>query len=176
MNLTDHKNNVIVSLNINLQDETLDVSDAAFGRRTDDNMSSFGQILKEIGEFGLFQKLLVAALCIPTFFIPFSGTGQVFTCMSFPHHCNTDWILDQGPNLTVERQINLTIPVNKDGKYESCEMFTPVDWDLEKIEAFGINTTTGCINGLDYETPKGASSAVTDVRETCLHSRTKQYV
>ncbi|CAB1440295.1 unnamed protein product [Pleuronectes platessa] len=37
--------------------------------------------------------------------------------MNFPHHCNTDWILDRGPNLTVERQINLTIPVNKDGTF-----------------------------------------------------------
>ena len=167
---------MIVSLNINLQDETLDISDAALWGRTDDNMSSFGQILKEIGEFGLFQKLLVAALSIPTIFAGFDLIVQAFTGVGFPHHCNTDWILDQGPNLTVERQINLTIPVNKDGKYESCEMFTPVDWDLEKIEAFGINTTTGCINGLDYETPEGASSIMADVRETCLHSRTKQYI
>ncbi|XP_047193884.1 solute carrier family 22 member 13-like [Hippoglossus stenolepis] len=133
-------------------------------------MSSFGQILKEIGEFGLFQKRLVAALCIPTIFVAFDEIGQVFTGMNFPHHCNTDWILDRGPNLTVERQINLTIPVNKDGKYESCEMFKPVDWDSEKIEAFGINTTTGCINGSDYETPKGASSIVTEFDLVCARS------
>ncbi|XP_062235044.1 solute carrier family 22 member 13-like [Platichthys flesus] len=133
-------------------------------------MSSFGQILKEIGEFGLFQKRLAAALCIPSIFVAFDVIGQVFTGMNFPHHCDTDWILDRGPNLTVERQINLTIPVNKDGKYESCEMFTPVDWDLEKIEAFGINTTTGCIHGSDYETPKGASSIVTDFDLVCDRS------
>ncbi|CAB1440294.1 unnamed protein product [Pleuronectes platessa] len=134
-------------------------------------MSSFGQILKEIGEFGLFQKRLVAVLCIPGIFVAFDAIGQVFTGMNFPHHCNTDWILDRGPNLTVERQINLTIPVNKDGTYDSCEMFTTVDWDLEKIEAFGINTTTGCINGSDYETPKGASSIVTDFDLVCDRSR-----
>ena len=132
-------------------------------------MSNFGQILKEIGEFGLFQKRLIAALCIPSIFVAFDVIGQVFTGMNFPHHCDTDWILDQGPNLTDERQRNLTIPVNKDGKYESCAMFTPVDWDLEKIEAFGLNTTTGCMNGSDYEAPKGASSIVTDVRGTCLN-------
>ncbi|KAK7881816.1 hypothetical protein WMY93_030225 [Mugilogobius chulae] len=34
-------------------------------------MSDFRQILKEIGEFGLFQKRLVAALCLPTFFTAF---------------------------------------------------------------------------------------------------------
>uniref|UniRef100_A0A665UDH9 Major facilitator superfamily (MFS) profile domain-containing protein n=1 Tax=Echeneis naucrates TaxID=173247 RepID=A0A665UDH9_ECHNA len=73
-------------------------------------MSNFAQILKEIGEFGLFQKRLVAALCIPSIFVSFDVISQVFVCMSFPNFCNTDWILDRGPNLTNERQKNLTIP------------------------------------------------------------------
>ncbi len=129
-------------------------------------MSNFGQILKEIGEFGLFQKRLVAALCIPSVFAAFDMIGQVFTGMSFPHHCNTDWILERGPNLTDERQRNLTLPVNKDGGFESCKMFTPVDLDLETIEAYGINMTTGCINGLHFEAPMGTSSIVTEIRDT----------
>ncbi|KAI3354825.1 hypothetical protein L3Q82_004631 [Scortum barcoo] len=133
-------------------------------------MSNFGQILKEIGEFGFFQKRLVAALCIPSIFVAFDVIGQVFTGVSFPHHCNTDWILKRGPNLTEERQRNLTIPVNKDGRFESCEMFTPVDLDLETIEAYGINTTTGCIDGSDFEAPKGASSIVTDFILVCDRS------
>ncbi|XP_075994246.1 solute carrier family 22 member 13-like [Genypterus blacodes] len=130
-------------------------------------MSSFGQILKEIGEFGLFQKRLVFASCFPTIFTAFDVIGQVFTGLSFPHHCNTDWILALGPNLTHENQKNLTIPVDKDGKFESCEMFTPVDLDLETIEAYGINSTTKCIDGWDYETPAGASSIVTEFDLVC---------
>ncbi|XP_078018827.1 solute carrier family 22 member 13-like [Epinephelus lanceolatus] len=130
-------------------------------------MTSFGQILKEVGEFGLFQKRLLAALCIPTMFAAFDVIGQVFAGVSFPHHCNTDWILERGPNLTDERRRNLTIPVNKDGKYESCKMFTPVDLDLETIEAYGINTTTGCINGWDYETPVGGSSIMSEFDLVC---------
>lgn len=126
-------------------------------------MITFKQILKEIGEFGSFQKRLVAALCIPYIFTAFDVMGQVFTGMTFPHRCNTDWILDRGPNLTEERQRNLTIPVDEEGRYESCEMFTPVDLDLESIEAFGINATTGCINGSDFEAARGASSIVTEV-------------
>lgn len=129
-------------------------------------MSNFRQILAEIGEFGLFQKRLVAILCIPSIFVAFDVISQVFVGMNFPHHCNTDWILKQAPNLTAERQRNLTIPVNKDGKYESCKMFTPVDADLEIIEAYGINTTVECMDGSDFETPKGASSIVTEVRDT----------
>ncbi|KAG8009491.1 Solute carrier family 22 member 13 [Nibea albiflora] len=90
--------------------------------------------------------------------------------MSFPHHCNTDWILERGPNLTEERQRNLTIPVNKDGKYDSCKMFTPVDLDLETIEAYGINSTTGCLHGWDYEAPTGASSTLTEFDLVCEQS------
>ncbi|XP_049912222.1 solute carrier family 22 member 13-like [Epinephelus moara] len=130
-------------------------------------MSSFGQILKEVGEFGLFQKRLLAALCIPTIYAAFDVIGQVFAGVSFPHHCNTDWILERGPNLTDERRRNLTIPVNEDGKYESCKMFTPVDLDLETIEAYGINTTTGCTDGWDYETPVGASSIMSEFDLVC---------
>ncbi|KAM8731784.1 solute carrier family 22 member 13-like isoform 3-T3 [Acanthopagrus schlegelii] len=133
-------------------------------------MSNFGQILKEVGEFGLFQKRLVAALCIPCIFSSFDLIGQVFTGMSFPHHCNTDWILKPGPNLTDERQRNLTLPMNKDGTFESCKMFTPVDLDLETIEARGINSTTGCIDGWDYEAPEGASSIVTEFDLVCDNS------
>ncbi|XP_059183087.1 solute carrier family 22 member 13-like isoform X2 [Centropristis striata] len=132
-------------------------------------MSNFGQILKEVGEFGFFQKRLVAALCIPSFFVAFDVIGQVFTGMNFPHHCNTDWILERGPNLTDERQKNLTLPVN-DGKYESCKMFTPVDLDLETIEAYGLNTTTGCINGTDFEAPEGTASIVTEFNLVCDRS------
>uniref|UniRef100_A0A3Q3QDM2 Major facilitator superfamily (MFS) profile domain-containing protein n=1 Tax=Monopterus albus TaxID=43700 RepID=A0A3Q3QDM2_MONAL len=130
-------------------------------------MSNFAQILKEIGEFGLFQKRVVALLCFTNVFVGFDVVSQVFTGMNFPHHCNTDWILNIGPNLTEEEQRNLTIPVNKDGKYESCKMFTPVHWDLETIEAYGINTTTGCMNGTDFEAPKGASSIVTEFNTVC---------
>ncbi|KAK5849633.1 hypothetical protein PBY51_013953 [Eleginops maclovinus] len=133
-------------------------------------MSSFGEILKEIGEFGLFQKRLVAALCIPSLFTAFDVIGQVFVGLSFPHHCNTDWILERGPNLTEERQRNLTLPVNQDGGFESCEMFTPVDLDLETIIAYGINTTTGCTNGSVFDAPKGASSIVTDFNMVCDRS------
>uniref|UniRef100_A0A3P8WNG7 Solute carrier family 22 member 13b n=1 Tax=Cynoglossus semilaevis TaxID=244447 RepID=A0A3P8WNG7_CYNSE len=115
-------------------------------------MSNFGEILKEIGEFGLFQKRLIVVLSLTSIFIAFDIIGQVYTGRSFPHHCNTDWILAKGPNLTEERQKNLTIPVNDEGKYQSCEMFTPVDVDLDTIVAYGINTTTECTHGLEFET------------------------
>ncbi|XP_034036626.1 solute carrier family 22 member 13-like [Thalassophryne amazonica] len=133
-------------------------------------MSSFGQILQEIGEFGLFQKYLLIALCIVSVFKGFDVFSQMFVGLKFPQHCNTDWILDRGPNLTYERQKNLTLPVGEDGKFESCKMFRPVNLSLETIEAFGINTTTECMTGWNYETPPGASSTVTEFDLVCDRS------
>ncbi|XP_075994141.1 solute carrier family 22 member 13-like [Genypterus blacodes] len=130
-------------------------------------MNNFADILKEIGEFDLFQKCLLLALCIPSIFAAFSVIGQVFISLSFRHQCNTDWILALSHNLTYQKQRNLTIPMDKDGKFESCEMFTPVDLDLETIEAYGINGTTGCINGWDYERTIGVSSTVTEFDLVC---------
>ncbi|XP_029698734.1 solute carrier family 22 member 13-like isoform X2 [Takifugu rubripes] len=130
-------------------------------------MSSFGQTLKEAGEFGLFQKYLLVALCIPSLLGNFNLISQVFTDLRFPHHCNTDWILELAPNLTQEKQRNLTLPLSKDGLFESCKMFTPVDWDLETIEVYGINSTTECLNGWDYDAPKGVSSVMTEFDLVC---------
>lgn len=109
----------------------------------------------------------MAALCFPTLFTGFDVIGQVFVGITFPHHCNTDWILQTGPNLTEERQLNLTLPLNKDGQYESCLMFEPVSWDLETIEAYGLNDTTTCQNGSVFETVKGASSIVSEFDLVC---------
>ncbi|XP_068160672.1 solute carrier family 22 member 13-like [Antennarius striatus] len=130
-------------------------------------MSSFGQVLKDIGEFGLFQKCFLIASCVPGMLCAFVTFGEIFTGMSFPHHCNTDWILERGPNLTGEEQKNLTLPLNEDGSFESCKMFTPVDWDLETIEAYGINSTTGCTDGWDYDTLKDGSSTLTEFDLVC---------
>ncbi|XP_056155686.1 solute carrier family 22 member 13-like [Lampris incognitus] len=130
-------------------------------------MSGFGQVITEIGEFGLFQKRLLAATCIPNIFIAFDMISQVFTSIRFSHHCNTDWILAQGPNLTYEKQKNLTLPVDRDGKYESCSMYTPVDLDLETIEAYGINSTVKCMDGWDYAAPVGSSTLVNEFDLVC---------
>ncbi|KAM4606047.1 solute carrier family 22 member 13-like [Polymixia lowei] len=130
-------------------------------------MSGFGVVLKEIGEFGLFQKRLLVILFLSNFSVAFDVFMQVFTCLIYPHHCNTDWILAIDSNLTHEKQKNLTLPFNKDGIYDNCKMFTPVHLDLETIEAYGINSTTKCTEGWHYEAPKSASSLVTEFNLVC---------
>lgn len=125
-------------------------------------MSTFADVLREIGEFGPFQKRLLFFLSVPILFAAFETIGQVFASRSFPHACNTDWILDRG-NLTADQRKNLTLPVSDDGQFESCRMFTPVDWDLDAIEAYGLNSTSGCLHGWDHDAPEGSSTVVTEV-------------
>uniref|UniRef100_A0A673MCV5 Major facilitator superfamily (MFS) profile domain-containing protein n=1 Tax=Sinocyclocheilus rhinocerous TaxID=307959 RepID=A0A673MCV5_9TELE len=114
-------------------------------------MIDFAQILSSVGEFGAFQKRLLVAVCLPNIFTAFHMFGQVFTAISFPHNCNSSWILQRAPNLTEEKQLNLTIPLDTEGQYESCKMFSPVDLELDVIEAYGINTTTSCSDGWVYK-------------------------
>lgn len=67
-----------------------------------------------------------------------------------PHYCNTSWIRAVGPNLTEEEQLNLTLPRGADGAYEQCSMYSPVDWDLGSIVAYGLNATEKCSSGWVY--------------------------
>ena len=126
-------------------------------------MSEFRLILEEIGGFGFFQKRLLLTLFILNINLGLDVFLSVFTGMNFPHHCNTDWIIAISPNLTSEKQLNLTVPTGEDGRYESCTMFTPVDLDLETIEVYGINSTTKCHKGWVYDKPETTSSYVTEV-------------
>ncbi|XP_016328667.1 solute carrier family 22 member 13b [Sinocyclocheilus anshuiensis] len=130
-------------------------------------MIDFAQILSSVGEFGAFQKRLLMAVCLPNIFTAFHMFGQVFTAISFPHNCNSSWILQRAPNLTEEKQLNLTIPLDTEGQYESCKMFSPVDLELDAIEAYGINTTTSCSDGWVYKAPEGSSTLITEFDLVC---------
>ncbi|KAM9308189.1 solute carrier family 22 member 13-like [Gastrophryne carolinensis] len=136
-------------------------------------MTDFGDILKNVGEFGRFQKLLVFKICFLSFFNAFHMFGQVFMGISVPHHCNTSWILEKNPNLTEEYQLNLTLPRNTHGSYEPCLMYTPVDWDLESIEQYGLNSTEVCRDGWVYDTSQQKSTLVTEFNLVC--HRKEQY-
>ncbi|KAM4688716.1 solute carrier family 22 member 13 [Discoglossus pictus] len=130
-------------------------------------MTDFGEILKHVGEFGKFQKLLVFMLCFLSLFNAFHMFAHVFMGISVPHHCNTNWILKKSPNLTQERQLNLTIPLDAQGSYEKCLMYTPVDWDIESIEKYGLNATEKCRDGWVYDTSEQKSTLVTEFDLVC---------
>lgn len=113
-------------------------------------MAEFGDLLSALGEFGRFQKLLMLLLSLPLLLNPFQMIAQVFMVVEVPHHCDTSWVRTVGPNLTEEEQLNLTLPRGADGEFEQCSMYSPVDWDLDSIMAYGLNDTQKCSSGWVY--------------------------
>ncbi|XP_059793561.1 solute carrier family 22 member 14 [Balaenoptera ricei] len=118
----------------------------------------FATIMDAVGEFGTFQRRLVALTFIPNILSAFFLFADIFVFTPQKPYCNTSWILAVGPNLSEsEQQLNLTLPRAPNGSFLTCLMYLPVDWDLDSIIHFGLNRTDSCQDGWIYPEVKKRS-------------------
>ncbi|XP_067674641.1 organic cation transporter protein-like [Haliotis asinina] len=97
-------------------------------------MKTFDEILREVGEYGSYQKRLMFFLYLPTAVTAFLTLSSVFTLYIPPHRCaipglSNDTYAIQGDNH--RRLVNLTIPV-KDGAFSKCNVYTDDVTDLDQ--------------------------------------------
>lgn len=114
-------------------------------------------IMDVVGEFGTFQRRLVALNFIPNFLASFFMFADIFLFTPQKPYCNTSWILAVDSNLTEAEQMNLTLPRAPNGSFLTCLMYVPVEWDLHSIIQFGLNHTDSCQNGWIYPEMKRRS-------------------
>ncbi|XP_046536408.1 solute carrier family 22 member 14 [Equus quagga] len=117
----------------------------------------FSNILDAVGEFGTFQRRLVALTFIPNVLSAVFMFADLFMFTAQKPYCNASWILAVGPNLSEAEQLNLTLPRAPNGSFLTCLMYLPVAWDLASIIQYGLNHTESCHDGWIYPETKQRS-------------------
>lgn len=141
-------------------------------------MTTFDDILEDVGEFGWFQKRVFAMMCLVS--VPFAGVyvGVVFLGFTPEHWCRNpaatqvqmqcDWKLEKALNFTMPFQNTPAGPVRS-----QCERFD-MEWNISGISCdvledeitqaeLAVLPTRPCTDGWDYNY-QGRESFVTEVR------------
>lgn len=122
-------------------------------------MAHFAQVLDEIGDFGRFQVQIMILACVPTFLSAFQVFGNMFMVLDEAHHCSAAWVQNHTFNWSAAEQLALSVPVDAEGRPESCLMFRPPpdNASLEDILSHRFNETQSCETGWDYPEHKPQS-------------------
>lgn len=121
----------------------------------------FEDILKDVGGFGLYQKVLVIIFLIPSFIvIPWFSMNLIFMSTTPEHWCYVPEVASS--NLSLDMQKKLTRPLHD----LSCSMY---DVNYSQILSYGNLTvdpswpTKECTQGWQYDTTEYDATAVTRV-------------
>lgn len=122
------------------------------------------EALREAGDFGMFQYLLIMYLCVlvaPVRVMPLFA--HIFSLLVPPHRCRLPRHLYAALNVSQETLLNVALPKDDDGVVSQCRMYDTNDtlafWlrqgDIENAGNFStlrVNLpTTKCQFGWEYD-------------------------
>ncbi|GFQ92684.1 carcinine transporter [Trichonephila clavata] len=119
----------------------------------------FEDILKDVGGFGVYQKVLVAVFLIPTFIvIPWFSMNSIFLNNSPEHWCNVPEVVNT--NLSIEAQQYLIRPAED----PYCRMYDVDYSELLHSGNFSVNQswpTKECDQGWSFDRTNYEATSVT---------------
>ncbi|XP_043829242.1 solute carrier family 22 member 12-like [Dromiciops gliroides] len=136
----------------------------------------FSELLGTIGGIGHFQVLQIALMFIIGILFTCQNYIENFTAVVPEHHCRLQNqtsveapFLGDGSNTDL---LNVSIPMDKHGKPETCLRFTELQWQLLNPNATEQTRldTEDCLDGWVYDKSVFSSSIVIE----CLHPRKKR--
>ncbi|XP_060947851.1 solute carrier family 22 member 2-like [Limanda limanda] len=142
-------------------------------------MTTFDDILEEVGNFGRCQKRIFAMMCLVS--MPWAGVyvGIVFQGFTPDHWCRDPALVEtrEACGWSLEHSRRLTLPqVNGSGGVQpsSCERYE-LDWNSTSLTCdsqeldLGRTPRTACKDGWEYDY-KGRQSFVTEFDLVCADS------
>uniref|UniRef100_A0A7N4NRW9 Major facilitator superfamily (MFS) profile domain-containing protein n=1 Tax=Sarcophilus harrisii TaxID=9305 RepID=A0A7N4NRW9_SARHA len=138
---------------------------------------TFEDLLPEVGEQGRFQLLQALTFVLPIIFLGTHFLIENITAFVPPHRCwvrfldNTSALLNVSENLNYSSLLKLFIPLDSDGKLESCRRFSRPQWQLLPPNVTGQNLShlesEPCVDGWVYNQSIFTSSIVTEWNLVC---------
>ncbi|XP_051940762.1 solute carrier family 22 member 7-like isoform X3 [Hippocampus zosterae] len=137
-------------------------------------MMKFDDLLAEVNGFGRFQFRLMLMLVIPRLILPFHFLQNNFVAFIPSHHCNINAFDEEDVfrDLSSEEKLIVSIPVEEDGSFSSCQMFAEPQYHLllnsSKTPVF---PTVHCQNGWVYDASIMKSTLATEWDLVCERKR-----
>lgn len=149
---------------------------------------NYDELLTVIGEFGRYQMLIYALVCIASMISSIITFSQVFTIANVDHWCAVGEWSDQiddclpasGDNYLdcIHSYRDASIP-SKGEIYDKCQRFNVSyqdTWSLGYFAGEFTNTTETCVDGWVYDHSQYRSTVVTEVSGTKYYSAFSSHI